>query len=82
MAVKDVSHKQKRVEQEEGVSKIKAFFNYFSSARGELRKVSWPTRKETMVTGVTVFVVVLVVSLFLGLVDFVISGVVRYLLSL
>ena len=82
MVTKEVSHKNKKIEQQERVSKLQSLYNYFVNARTELRKVSWPTRKETITTGIVVFVVVIVVSLFLGLVDFAVSGLIRYLLSL
>lgn len=83
MSVREVSRKgSKKNEQPEDISKLRSLFNYFINARAELRKVSWPTRKETVTTGIAVFVVVFVVSLFLGLVDLGISSVIRYLLSL
>ena len=54
-----------------------AVFKYFNIARQflreskmELKKVKWPTRKELLAsTGMVIFLV-LVVSLFLGLIDF------------
>jgi preprotein translocase subunit SecE len=39
----------------------------------ELRKVHWPTRQETLAATIVVIVVVLIVSLWLGFVDGVIS---------
>ena len=82
MAVKEIAHKNKKVEQQGFIAKLQSLFAYFVNARMELRKVSWPTRKETITTGIVVFVVVVVVSLFLGLVDVIISGLIRYILSL
>lgn len=45
---------------------------FLREVRAELRKVTWPTRKELTVYTVVVLVTVAIVSLFLGLVDFVI----------
>ena len=42
---------------------------FFDEARVELKKVTWPTRKETLTTSAAVLVLVVVMSLFLGLVD-------------
>jgi preprotein translocase subunit SecE len=39
----------------------------------ELRKVHWPTRQETLAATVVVIIVVMIVSLWLGAVDAVIS---------
>ena len=43
---------------------------FLREARTELKKVKWPTRKELMASTAVVIVLVLVVSLFLGIVDF------------
>jgi preprotein translocase subunit SecE len=54
---------------------------YLSEARFELRKVIWPTRQETFrATGVILLVVVLM-SLLLGLIDFILGGGVKLLLG-
>jgi preprotein translocase subunit SecE len=44
---------------------------YFSETIGELRKVSWPTRREAMNLTAIVLVVIVVMSMFLGSLDFV-----------
>ena len=60
------------------VDKIKQFFKEF---RIEMKKVTWPTRKEIVAsTGVVLFVVLLV-SLYLGLADSLLSKIVTGLLS-
>ena len=60
------------------VEKVKQFFKEF---RVEMKKVTWPTRKEIMAsTGVVLFVVLLI-SLYLGLADTLLSRFVRVLLS-
>ena len=43
---------------------------FLREARTELKKVKWPTRKELMASTAVVIVLVLVVSFFLGIVDF------------
>lgn len=46
---------------------------FLAEVWSELRKVHWPTRQETVAATGVVIVVVLIVSLWLGLVDAVIS---------
>ncbi|RYZ25002.1 MAG: preprotein translocase subunit SecE, partial [Propionibacteriaceae bacterium] len=42
---------------------------FLGQVRDEGRKVTWPTRKETTVTTIMVFVMVVVASLFFTVVD-------------
>jgi len=43
---------------------------FLREARMELKKVKWPTRKELLASTAVVIVLVLVVALYLGLIDF------------
>ena len=43
--------------------------DFLSESLFELRKVVWPTRQETIQTTLVIFVVVVVLSLILGLID-------------
>ena len=49
--------------------KFERLRDYFTEARAELRKVSWPTIKETRMTSIAVVILVIVMAIFLGLVD-------------
>ena len=55
------------------LEKIKAFFQEVSV---ELRKVSWPTREQTMNAIGVVIVVSFIVAFFLGIVDVVLARIV------
>jgi preprotein translocase subunit SecE len=46
---------------------------FLTEVWSELRKVHWPTRQETLAATAVVIIVVLIVSLWLGFVDGVIS---------
>jgi preprotein translocase subunit SecE len=46
----------------------------------ELKKVAWPSRKQTMGSTVVVIVLVFIISLFLGVVDFGLSSFIRVVL--
>ncbi len=43
---------------------------YFNETIGELRKVSWPTRKDAISLTIIVLIVTFSMSIFLGLLDF------------
>ncbi len=47
----------------------------------ELKKVVWPSRKQTVASTVVVIVLVLLVSLFLGIVDLGLSSLIKVVLS-
>jgi preprotein translocase subunit SecE len=46
----------------------------------ELKKVHWPSRKETYAATAVVLVVVIIVALFLGTVDYALSNVIQAIL--
>ena len=50
--------------------KQSAIRRYFNETAGELRKVSWPTWPEARQLTILVIVVMVVIGIFLGLVDY------------
>jgi preprotein translocase subunit SecE len=46
----------------------------------ELKKVTWPSRKQTLGSTVVVIVLVMIISLFLGMADFGLSSLIRVVL--
>ena len=56
-------------------------FKFLQEVRAEVQKVTWPTRKETTVTNIMVFVMVLIASLFFLLADQVMRIAVSFLLG-
>lgn len=76
---KDIAEKS---EQSTGiVGKIREFRTFFEESKVEIKKVVWPTRKETVATCLAVLVLVLVMSLFLGIVDLGFSKLIAAILS-
>ncbi|MBN9531680.1 MAG: preprotein translocase subunit SecE [Alphaproteobacteria bacterium] len=55
---------------------------FFRQVRQEVAKVTWPTRKETMVTTAMVFVMIFVMALFFFVVDQILNVGVRFVLNL
>jgi preprotein translocase subunit SecE len=56
-------------------------FNFLQEVRSEASKVTWPTRKETMITTGMVALMVVLASFFFLSVDQVIRLFVRFILS-
>ena len=46
----------------------------------ELKKVTWPSRKETLASTAVVIILVIIISSFLGLVDMGLSSLIRFVL--
>ncbi len=55
---------------------------YFRQVKSEMKKVSWPTRKETTVSAIAVLVMVVISAIFLFFADQVIAFIVRLILSI
>ena len=56
-------------------------FKFLQEVRSEVNKVTWPTRRETMITTAMVFVMVAVASIFFLVADQVIRIVVTFVLG-
>jgi preprotein translocase subunit SecE len=54
---------------------------FLRESRVELRKVTWPTPKEALASTSVVIVVVIIVSTFLGVIDFGLTKLVRLVLG-
>ncbi len=54
---------------------------FLKEARTELKKVTWPTPKQALASTSVVIVVVLIVSLYLGIVDLILTRLVRVVLG-
>jgi preprotein translocase subunit SecE len=57
-------------------------FKFLQEVRAEAQKVTWPTRKETTVTTIMVFVMVFVASIFFLAADQVMRIVVSFVLGI
>jgi preprotein translocase subunit SecE len=67
------------------MEKIKEFWKttkqFFREVRAELKKVTWPSRKETIASTSVVLITVIMVAFFLGIVDLGLSRLVRIFLD-
>lgn len=55
---------------------------FVREVRQEVSKVTWPTRKETMITTLMVFIMALLTALFFFFADQILSWVVRLIIGL
>jgi len=62
------------------MGKIRIFLDYVKAAKNELDKVIFPTSTEIKQSFISVVVVVTVVTLFLSLVDLIMSGILKAVL--
>jgi preprotein translocase subunit SecE len=60
---------------------ISRLTNYLKASFSELKKVSWPTKKETVNHTILVIVVSLAVAAFLGIVDYFLSEILEGLIK-
>lgn len=54
-------------------TKMSSLMNFIREAKAELKKVTWPTRRQIWYWTLVVIVFTLCVSLYLGLVDFLLA---------
>jgi preprotein translocase subunit SecE len=54
---------------------------YLKDSKGEMKKVTWPSRKATVGLTWVVLVVVLIISLYLGVVDLGLSKMIKLILA-
>jgi len=57
-------------------------FEFIQQVRTEVSKVTWPTRKETVITTIMVLVMVVAAALFFLVVDQVLSFLVSFVLGI
>ena len=87
-SAKSVTRRQPAVAKKTAPTAVKDSDNIFSKAaqflrevKVELKKVTWPSRKQTIGSTAVVIVIVLIISLFLGLVDIGLSSLIRVILQ-
>ena len=61
----------------QNISILDKGLQFLREVKVELKKVTWPTRKQTIGSTVVVIVLVMIISLFLGVVDIGLSSLIR-----
>ncbi len=72
---------KRRTQNEQVMAKTNPF-EFFQQVRAETRKVTWPSRRETMITTIMVFIMVTLASLFFLAADQIMALGVEFLLGM
>lgn len=60
---------------------IQKVTQFLKEAKAELKKVTWPTPKQTMASTAVVIVLVFILSMILGIIDFALAKAVKLILG-
>jgi preprotein translocase subunit SecE len=60
------------------VQKVTQFLN---DAKAELKKVTWPSRKQTMASTFVVIFIVFVMAIYFGMIDFGLAKLIKFILG-
>jgi preprotein translocase subunit SecE len=60
---------------------VQKIIQFIKEAKVELKKVTWPTPKQTLASTAVVIIIVFIVSIYLGIVDFVLAKLVKFVLG-
>jgi len=67
------------------MERIKRIFQkvmqFLSEAKIELKKVTWPTPKQTLASTSVVIIIVFIVAIYLGIIDYILAKLVKYILG-
>jgi preprotein translocase subunit SecE len=67
------------------MEKIKEIFQkivqFLNGAKAELRKVTWPSKKQTLASTSVVIIIVFIVAIYLGIIDYILAKVVKWILG-
>ena len=84
--IKQYASRQKALTRTKGEpGKLRGYIDkglqFLREVKIELKKVVWPTRKQTIGSTVVVLILTMIIALFLGLVDMGLSGIIRMVLK-
>jgi preprotein translocase subunit SecE len=60
---------------------IQKVTQFLKEAKVELKKVVWPSPKQTMASTAVVIIIVFIVSIYLGIIDFALAKLVKFILG-
>ena len=60
---------------------IQNITQFLKDAKVELKKVTWPTPKQTLASTAVVIIIVFIVAIYLGIVDFALAKAVKFILG-
>jgi preprotein translocase, SecE subunit, bacterial len=67
------------------MERIKIIFQkviqFLSEAKTELKKVTWPSPKQTLASTSVVIIIVFIIAIYLGIIDYVLAKLVKFILG-
>ena len=54
---------------------------FLSDAKAELKKVTWPTRKQTTASTLVVIIIVFIMAIYFGIIDFGLAKLIKFILG-
>jgi preprotein translocase subunit SecE len=60
---------------------VQKIIQFLSEAKAELKKVTWPSTKQTLASTSVVIIIVLIVAVYLGIVDYILAKLVKLILG-
>ncbi|PCI01711.1 MAG: preprotein translocase subunit SecE [Alphaproteobacteria bacterium] len=57
------------------------FFEFLRQTKAESKKITWPSRKETTVSTIMVFIMVTIAAIFLFCTDQIVATIIRWILE-
>jgi preprotein translocase subunit SecE len=60
---------------------IQKIIQFLSEAKTELKKVTWPTPKQTMASTSVVIIIVFIIALYLGIIDYGLAKLVKFIIG-
>ncbi len=67
------------------MEKIKAIvqkiIQFLSEAKGELKKVTWPSPKQTIASTSVVIIIVFIIAVYLGIIDYGLAKLVKFIIG-
>jgi preprotein translocase subunit SecE len=73
--------KAQQPEAQAGVrKKLSEFREFFEESKTEMKKVTYPSQKQTLITSGSVFFLVILIAIFLGLVDIALAKIIEVIL--
>jgi preprotein translocase subunit SecE len=60
------------------IQKIRQFL---SEAKAELKRVTWPSQKQTMASTLVVIIIVFVMAIYFGIIDFGLAKLIKFILG-
>lgn len=60
---------------------IRKIGQFLSDAKAELKKVTWPARKQTMASTLVVIIIVFVMAIYFSIIDFGLAKLIKFILG-